>query len=393
MAKSIGGALLRGALGGIQAGAGAKALSLGEEAKQARAISLESLKQTGRMKVVERQGEIGNVRQSNLIVANKDAAKLVMEEGTRQFDTNTALKEHGIKNAEDILTEKKRRNLILEAEAERAAKAREDITVSEGAKGRAAKRENIGLEGRIRAVLQTAQGKTALRNSIEVIKEKSAGEDTVRMKNLARIRETDGYKSMTPQDQGWYDAEFLTNGKVEEGNYKSLMGFGAGVEIDAPTSAQYQDAKDLLGDMKAVSGMGPHAQYIYFMIEATKAANPTVDIGWGTKDLKNPEDAIKVAQQLISKELSYSDFAMFSPDSKELVFGAMSELEKIMYPETTRLGSLKGVPRTERDIPILGTGEISNIQPGAYGDDAIPEQFGGIKGAFQKLKTDYDARQ
>lgn len=352
MGKNIGTALLHGALAGIQGGAASKAMSLREEAKEARARSMESLKQGGRMDLQKDQqgflkgeSELGRELTRDQIASTE---KLT----TAQIDSNESMKAAQL-NLQQMIAQlneggrNARQTAQLQSQIEQQQKTIDAAMERLGVQGEQAL-ENISAQGEVQGTLKDQQGdidkekielsgaqsretlaakygqEIALHNSkLAANADAEAAAEATRM---AEFKETDAYKTATEPMKKYMELQVLVNKKVDFSDLAKSPGAYKGEALKGATAKQMELAMTQLEKDPSFNRMDPWQQWNMAQAKATLLANPTLKVTVGTKAV--PEDKlVATAKAWNEGTISPVQVMMMTPTSLAEVMDIAQEIK------------------------------------------------------------------
>jgi len=397
MAKSIGGALLRGALGGIQAGAGAKALSLSEEAKQARTISLESLKQTGRMKVQAQGDEMALARQKQDQAFSVEQQGLQNEYSAEQQEEQNRYTEGryaiGLKDKQELL------QLNADIKAAESKLSREQQTkltklnISATAKNLFSKNmfalertyakgtlDANALSGRTRAELKLYKDKAEF-----ITKQDQVTTDA----KMAKMHEQPYYIETSPAVQNIMDISLEVNNSIDMNKIMGLNadGTSGGAEFNPPSSKGINQAYEVMMESPVFQDLPPFIRLSHAATMATQWANEGYKEGWGTESLADDKvaDAVKA---FLDGKTKPGDIAMLDLGSRVKFYEGVR-----IASETTsdQLGDLQDSQKQQSLIgnkawsTLGGSGtEAYNINPDTTWEPQYLTEAGAKNAAYME---------
>lgn len=351
----IGKAIATAAASGVVGGAESQLEKLRREAQEAKEMRMATFKQEGAESL-----------QKGDIEARKEAAGLLAGARAKEFGTEIGFKEKQLASTEALT-----RAQIASTESIKAAQFNLQNTIAELKEKGLGDRQAVAEANKLKiAADKIAADSKDLATRIQgqkdlsyqgyeqdveagklLIEAKTQSVDDARDNLLAQLKNSEGYKKAPPKAQEFMEVFTAVNGKIPEQGGTVSMGFGAeGKDLKGPTAAQIEGALTELSQDPVVENMSPHARYQYAVMEATKAANPTADVGWGSENIPN-EKVVKAATDLINGDMKPGDFMMYSPASQSKIFKAMGELEEDTQEPA---GTLVGPPRAAISTPVAG---------------------------------------
>lgn len=330
MAKSLGGALAAGILGGVAEGAKTKLDILKEEAAEARQKSLMKFQQGLQLEVIGKQHEGAKELQESSQDFTAAQDKLKMDQQSEQFKATQALtREQGaaqrahasaltgmqMKHAETLALQGQTH---MERMFERQQRAMKDNVV-------------IGYIGDTpvyanepeKTKLESFVGVTdkSINTQVQQLKAAAKADTEIHDEKLEAAKKTKAFQSLPKETQAYAEAQFKLTGTADLADWYKISSAekialkSAGVkDFKSPTAEHIKVALGQMQQDETFSGLAPEVQFVIATKMATAAANGLEMTSFKGKEL-TPEEVAEAADSVLSKEMDAVHLKDLSPKS------------------------------------------------------------------------------